>query len=131
MANQNTNSIVDSVVDAQKKVVDNVVENAKKFSNGNTIMNETVQKGSEWYKNWLDNQVTFFKNTSSKAEEATESVKENATKMNEFYHNWMNSQAAWAKQMWENSQNWFNNAAKTTTDGNPMNQWNTMRSQWG
>jgi polyhydroxyalkanoate synthesis regulator phasin len=132
MANQNTNNIVDSVVDAQKKAVDTMVENTKKFANGNNLVNETVQKGSEWYKNWLDNQNSFFKNTSSKAEAATESAKENASQMNEFYQNWMNSQAAWSKQMWDMSQNWFNNTMSNATaaNNNPMAQWNNMMNQW-
>lgn len=132
MANQNTNNIVDNVVDAQKQAVDTMVENTKKFANGNNLVNETVQKGSEWYKNWLDNQTSFFKNTSSKAEAATENVKENASKMNDFYTNWMNSQAAWSKQMWEMSQNWFNSTVNNASaaNSNPMNQWNNMMNQW-
>lgn len=132
MANQNTNNIVDSVVDAQKKAVDTMVENTKKFANGNNLVNETVQKGSEWYKNWLDNQNSFFKTTSSKAEAATETAKENASQMNEFYQNWMNSQAAWSKQMWDMSQNWFNNTMSNATaaNNNPMGQWNNMMNQW-
>jgi hypothetical protein len=129
MANQNTNNIVDSVIDAQKQAVDSVVENAKKFANGNNVVNETVQKGSEWYKNWLDNQTSFFKNTSSKAEATTENVKENASKMNDLYTNWMNTQANWAKQMWENSQNMAKNAT-TGASTNPMDQWNNMTNQW-
>ena len=132
MANQNTNNIVDSVVNAQKQAVDNVVENAKKFANGNNLVNETVQKGSEWYKNWLDNQTSFFKTSTEKAESATENVKEKASKMNDFYTNWMNSQAAWAKQMWETSQEWFKNTANNATaaNSNPMNQWNDMMNNW-
>ena len=132
MANQNTNNIVDSVVNAQKQAVDNVVENAKKFANGNSLVNETVQKGSEWYKNWLDNQTSFFKTSTEKAESATENVTENASKMNEFYTNWMNSQANWAKQMWETSQEWFKNTANNASaaNSNPMGQWNNMMNNW-
>lgn len=129
MANQNTNNIVDSVVDAQKQAVDSVVENAKKFANGNNLVNETVQKGSEWYKNWLDNQTSFFKNTSSKVESATENVKENASKMNDFYTNWMNAQTNWAKQMWEMSQNMAKNAT-TGANTDPMSVWNNMMSNF-
>jgi hypothetical protein len=133
MANQNTNNIVDSVVDAQKQMVDNVVENTKKFANGNNLVNETVQKGSEWYKNWLDNQTTFFKTFSGKAETATETVKENTSKMNDFYQNWMNSQLNWSKQMWDMSQDWFKNAANNVTNAagtNPMTQWNNWMNNW-
>lgn len=129
MANQNTNNIVDSVVDAQKQAVDNVVENAKKLANGNNLVNETVEKGSEWYKNWLDNQTSFFKNTTSKAEAATENVKESTSKMNDFYTNWMNSQAAWSKQMMEMTQN-MAKGATTGANTDPVSQWNNMMSQW-
>src|SRR5690606_20876329 len=68
-------------------------------------------------------------NTSSKAEAATENVKENASKMNEFYENWMNTQANWSKQMWEMTQN-MTKGATAGTDSNPMNQWTNMMNNF-
>jgi len=131
MANQ-TNNIMESVVDAQKQVVDSILENTKKLTNGNPVIAENVQKGSEWYKNWLETQKNAFAQTTEKATNTAETVKENTGKMNEFYQNWFNNQMNNAKQMWEVSQDWMKNAAqKTTADAaNPTAYWNNMMSNW-
>src|ERR1700743_1186283 len=107
MANQDSKNIVDNMMDAQKQVVDTLVENTKKIANGNAFVNESVEKGSEWYKNWLENQKNIFSQTTGKANAATDTVKENASKMNEFYQNWMNTQMNLSKQMWEMNQSWI------------------------
>ena len=112
MAFQNNNKVVDTLVDTQKKVVDSVVENTKKFTSGNTILNETIEKGTDWYKKWLEDQKNLFTKATSQVADTTEAVKakaeeavkESTSKMNEFYENWMNTQSNWAKQIWEMSQ---------------------------
>src|SRR5690606_18059570 len=109
MANQDNKNFVDSVLDTQKQMVDTVVENTKKFANGNAMVNDTVQKGSEWYKNWLDSQKNVFSQTAGKAGNMTENMQENMSKMNEFYQNWFNTQMNWAKQMWEMNLNHMKN----------------------
>jgi len=135
MAFQNNNKVVDTLLDTQKKVVDSVVENTKKFTNGNTILNETIEKGSDWYKKWLEDQKTLFSKATSQVADTTETVKnkteeavkEGTTKMNEFYENWMNSQANWAKQVWEMSQE----ATKkfgAEASANPFAQWTGANS---
>lgn len=60
MANQDSKNFVESVMDAQKQAVETVVENTKKLTNGNAMVNDTIAKGSEWYKNWLDTRKMFF-----------------------------------------------------------------------
>jgi len=130
MANKEGNNIVDSMVEAQKKVVDTIVENTKKITNENTILNDTIQKGTEWYKNWLEDQKNIFSKTTEKATTATETVKENTSKMNDFYQNWLNTQMNWTKQMWEMNQSWMKNNTASATDGNPMNQMNNWMNQW-
>jgi hypothetical protein len=121
------NNLVDNIVDTQKKVMDSVVENTKKFTNGNNPIAETIEKGTDWYKNWLENQKNIFtKATGSEATGATEAPKHNdaASKANEFFENWMKTQADLAKKMWDMSQE----AAKNLTNGthtstNPFAQW--------
>ncbi|MGN6477465.1 MAG: poly(R)-hydroxyalkanoic acid synthase subunit PhaE [Flavipsychrobacter sp.] len=127
MANQDSKNFVESVVDAQKQAVDSVVENTKKLSNGNALVNDTLAKGSEWYKNWLDNQKGFFSNASEKATNMGTNVQDNASKMNEFYQNWFNTQMDWAKQMWEMNMNFMKtNIPQQPTTANPMEQWSAM-----
>lgn len=127
MANQE--NIMDNVVNAQKQVVDNIVENTKKFTNGNTMISEAMQKSSEWYKNWLESQKNIFTQTTEQAETTTEKAKENVSKLNEFYQNWYNNQVNAAKQVWDTNLNWIkSNTTNTTADNsNPMNQ---MMNNW-
>lgn len=127
MANQDNKNFVTNILDAQKDAVDTMVENTKKFANGNAMVNETVQKGSEWYKNWLDNQKNFFSQTSDKAATAGNNVQDNMSKMNEFYQNWFNMQMGWAKQMWEMNADYMKKATQqNTVSTDPMTQWSNM-----
>ncbi len=133
MASQNNKNFVDTMVDTQKKAVDTVVENAKKFANGNTLVNETVQKGSEWYKNWLDNQKNIFTKASEKGSNLNDHIQKNTTQMNEYYQNWFQTQMNQAKQMWEMNTNFFQNAVnngKTAAASNPMEMWSNMMTNW-
>ncbi len=127
MANQDSKNFVANMMDAQKEAVDTMVENTKKFANGNAMVNDTMQKGSEWYKNWLDNQKNFFSQTSEKATTANGNMQDNMSKMNEFYQNWFNMQAGWAKQMWEMNMDHMKKATQQNTVSNdPMTQWSNM-----
>ena len=56
MAKKNGSNLMESVLETQKNIVDKMVESTKKLTNGNTIVNETINKGSEWYNNWLESQ---------------------------------------------------------------------------
>jgi len=133
MQNDN-NSILDTMMDAQKTLVDTTVENARKFTNGNNMVNETIEKGSEWYKNWLDNQKNIFTQTSEKATATVNTAKENAGDMKDFFQNWYNNQMNWGKNLWEASQNAFKEATTKTTATNPMeaftNSYNNFMNQW-
>ncbi len=136
MANQDSKNFVENVLDAQKQAVDTMVENTKKFTNGNAMVNDTMAKGSEWYKNWLDTQKNVFSNTTEKAGNATATAQDNMSKMNEFYQNWFNTQMGWAKQMWEMNMDYMKNATQQqqATAANPMeqfsNMWNSQTANW-
>lgn len=126
MANQDGKQFVESVLDAQKQAVETVVENTKKLTNGNAMVNDTIAKGSEWYKNWLDNQKTVFSTTSEKASNLGTNVQDNTAKMNEFYQNWFNTQMGWAKQMWEMNAEHMKKATNQSTATDPMSQFTNM-----
>jgi|GEM_PF-328698 len=131
-----SNNLVDNILDTQKKVLDNVVENTKKFTTGNHAVNETIEKGSEWYKNWLETQKTFFNKatgfaTGAASTDKAETSNGSANKAGEFLEQWMSAQAAWAKQIWEMSQeatkkfgaNAANPFANWTNAENPFEYW--------
>ncbi|MBS1588816.1 MAG: hypothetical protein JST52_04315 [Bacteroidetes bacterium] len=131
MGNQDSN-FVNTVVDAQKQAVDTMVENTKKFTNGNAIVNETVQKSSEWYKNWLENQKNIFAKATENTTNMGGNMHNNMNQMNEFFQNWYNNQTNWAKQVWEMNVGYFKNAANATTGAtnNPMEMWQNMQQNW-
>jgi hypothetical protein len=52
-------------VDSQKKMIDNMTESASKFTK-DTEVAETLHKGSDLYKNWLDNQLSFLNEQTEK-----------------------------------------------------------------
>lgn len=132
MAKLNGSNLMESVLETQKSMMDKMVESTKKLSNGNTLVNETINKGSEWYNNWLETQKKALNTTSAKAETMGASAQVSATKMNDFFQNWQSQQTSAAKQMWDMNQNWF----KATTDqakgfdmSNPMVQFNNWNNQ--
>ena len=120
------NNLVDNIVDTQKKVIDSVVENTKKFANGNNPLSETIEKGTDWYKNWLENQKNIFTKATGNAANAPEAAKatDATAKATEFFENWMKMQADMAKQMWDMSQEAAKNFTNgTTANTNPFSQW--------
>lgn len=130
MANKDSKNFVDTMVDAQKQMVDTITEQSKKFANGNTIVKETVEKGSEWYKNWLDSQNNMFTSAKEKAGSMNDKTQDNMSKMNEFYQNWFNTQMGWAKQMWEMNMNHMKNNTQPNMNQNPMDMWNNWTNGW-
>jgi polyhydroxyalkanoate synthase subunit PhaE len=134
MTNQHNTDLVENVVEAQKQAADAIAENTKKFTFGNTAVNESIQKGTDWFKNWLDTQKNFFTQTSTQASTTAENVKDNTEKMNEFYKDWYNMQINWAKQMWEMNTGWVkntvNNATSSASPASAMNMWNDASKNW-
>lgn len=130
MANKDSKTFVDTMVEAQKQMVETVAEQTKKFANGNSVVKETMEKGSEWYKNWLDSQSNMFATAKEKTTGAAENTRDGMAKMNEFYQDWFNTQMNWAKQMWEMNMNHAKNSTQNTTSNDPMTIWNNWMSNW-
>ncbi len=126
----NATAIVDTMVEAQKNLLNSAVENTKKFANGNALVNETIEKGSEWYNKWLENGKNLFAKTTEKAAETATAAKSNTNNMSEFFQNWFNTQMNMGKNLWETSQNWMKNTANTATTGNPMEQMSSAYTNW-
>jgi hypothetical protein len=131
MANQDNKNFVNNIVDAQKQAVDAMADNTKKFTNGNTVVNETVQKSSEWYKNWLDTQKNIFTKATENTPDMTGNMQQGMNQMNEFYKNWFNNQMNQAKQMWDMNSGFFQNmGGNNAANMNPMNMWQNAQTNW-
>jgi len=136
MAAKENGTIIDNIVNTQKKVLDSIVENTRKFTGNNEKMNENIDKGTDWYKNWLDTQKNLFSKTEDKAAAASENAKETAAQMNEFFQNWFRMQADMAKSFWDKAQDNAKNMVNNATGTNPFAAWqnagsNNMAGMWG
>lgn len=141
MATRN-NNLVDNVLDAQKKVLDNVVENTKKLAGDNKALNDTIEKGNDWYKNWLETQKSFFnKFSGSNAENGKAKAETKETNANDFLQSWYEAQADFAKKMMEMGQDsakkfgfdMNQNPFASWTNNNPFTNWqnmNTTNNPW-
>ncbi len=125
-----TSQMVDNMLNTQKSMVDTMVENTKKLTAGNNFMAETMEKGSEWYKNWLDTQKSVFGKTTEKMTEAGNTLKENAEKAQGTYQNMMDKQSNMMRQMYDMNMNFMKSGmpAQNTTSNNPMEAFTQMWS---
>jgi hypothetical protein len=123
----------ESLVDAQKQAVETMVETTKKFSNGNAIVNDTIEKGADYFKKAVDASKETFEKVSGTANTMKEEVKNSSNQMNDFFTNWANQQKAWATQMQEMNKSFMNNMSNPTNFQNPMQNmqtmWNNMNAQ--
>ncbi len=141
MATRN-NNLVDNVLDAQKKAADKVVENTKKLTGDNKVLNDTIEKGNDWYKNWLETQKSFFnKFSGAAAENGKAKAETKETNANDFLQSWYEAQADFAKKMMEMGQDsakkfgfdMNQNPFANWTNNNPFSNWtnmNTANNPW-
>ncbi len=133
MATQNSKNFVTSLLDAQKQMVDNLVESSKKMTNGNNLMSDTLEKGTEAYNKWVEDQKTAFSDVAQKAEDIAGTAKEKISKATAYNQDWLNNQVNWTKQAWEMNQNFIKNNvpnAETWNNAKPADWFNQMTNQW-
>jgi len=101
MSNKSNNSknFFDAVLDAQTQTLDNMVDSAKKFTNGNSFLNENLEKGAAYYKKGLNTTketLDTFATQTQKMQEETSNTKD---KMSEYFQTWKDQQTSMANQM--------------------------------
>jgi hypothetical protein len=142
MANKTNNqkNFFETMLDAQQQVVDTMVEQTKKFSNGNALLNDSIEKGTEFYRKSVD----AVKDTVGKVNGQAETVKEEATQstkhMSEFFTQWQKQQQDWAQKMTDMNREFIagmmNPAAMQQHMQHMMSNWNgmmnpsAMQNQW-
>lgn len=104
-------------VDSQKKMIDTVTESTQKLAN-NELVGETIEKGSELYKNWLDTQLAFINKQTAKLQDnptvalQPENISENAK-------NWMQNQMQLTKEFMDFSMNTMKEYMQSVVKANP------------
>lgn len=127
---KNTKDLMDAMVESSSKAVNNWVETAQKAQKA-AMGGSGLEKNSELYKEWLNNQMSIFRNITLSNEETTkgESKSKSESKsdsVEDFYKNWYNSQMNVFKQMTDFNQN-IGNA--WSNFGQPANEVNKNFSQ--
>ncbi len=136
MANKTNSSgnFFETLVDAQQQAFDTLVENTKKFSNGNPIVTDTIEKGTEFFKKTVDATKETFDKVNAQTSNAQTQAKQGTEKANEFFTNWKNQQTAWANQLQEMNTNFLKNSWNANNMQNPMsnmqNMWNNASTQF-
>lgn len=142
MANKTNNpkNFFETMLDAQQQVVDTMVEQTKKFSNGNTLLNDSIEKGTEFYRKSMDT----VKDTVDKLSGQGETVKEEAARttehMSEFFSQWQKQQQDWAQKMTDMNREFIAGMMNPNTMQQHVQQmisnWNgmmnpsSMQNQW-
>lgn len=110
MANKSNTSknFFETILDAQQQAVDTLVENTKKFTNGNKFMNESIEKGSEIFNKTMNATKETLDKATSKAKTATEEIKNSTASVNDYFTNWKNQQENWANQLLEMNKQFMN-----------------------
>ena len=123
------NPFIDTIIDAQKKVVTNWVDTTKKFQeafSGGNIQSES----QSIYNEWLEKQMSIFSGTHAEFGKNLNGS-ENHSKPEEFFQKWYNQQAANLKQMTDFNQSIYNSFVNYGK--NPQeyaSNFATMNSAW-
>ena len=106
----------ENFADSQKKVIENITESASKVTN-NPVVKETLEKGSDLYKNWLDNQLSFLNEQTEKLKDtkATLSPEEVAATAK----NWMETQMKMTREFMDFSMNTLKSYMESTFKATP------------
>jgi hypothetical protein len=130
---KNTKNLMDSMVETSSKAVNNWVETAQKAQKA-ALSGSSLEKNSELYQEWLNNQMSLFRNITLNNDEQKEGATKtegNNTNVEDFYKNWYNTQMESFKQMTDLNQNMMN---AYTNFGKPANEVNAnfsnMNQAW-
>ncbi|MBK7763582.1 MAG: hypothetical protein IPI46_09450 [Bacteroidetes bacterium] len=136
MANKTNSStnFFETLVDAQKNAFENIVENTKKFTNGNAVVNETIEKTTDFFKKSVDATKENVDKATAYSSTIQSEAKKGTEKVNEYFANWKNQQTDWAKQMQDMNTNFMKNIWNQNHMQNPtaqfQNMFNNMNTQF-
>ncbi|MEO0311022.1 MAG: hypothetical protein RIQ89_679 [Bacteroidota bacterium] len=111
-----TGNIFETVVENQKKMVDTMVSNTKQLSSNNDL-NQTIEKGSDLYKNWLDGQLSFMNETTEKMKDNKKWAQSDA--YTQTAKQWMDQQLAMTRNFMDFSMNTMKNYVDQTINNIP------------
>lgn len=124
----------ETLVDAQTQTLDTMVETAKKFTNGNAVINETIEKGTDFVKKSVNATKETLEKATTQASKMQDGVKNSTDMMTSFFENWKNQQTQASNQMKELNtqflQYWMNPSNTQSFFQNMPNQWSNMSNMF-
>lgn len=134
MATKKSNDFVENLLEAQQGMMDTLVENTKKLTNGNSVLNEMLDKGTETLKNWTSKQQEGLKATQEKMNDLKGKTEKEAKQVSDFYKNWFDTQLNWTKKAWEMNQDFVKNlnpqSFTSKLNSNPSDWFKNMNDFW-
>lgn len=107
MANKTNTSknFFENMMEAQQQAVETMVENTKKFTNGNAVLNDSIEKGTEFYKKSVDAVKENLEKVNGQMNTVKEEVNHSTNSMTDFFTVWQKQQKDWAQQMTDMNKN--------------------------
>lgn len=124
--NNNPKNFVDLMIESQSNVVDQMIDTTKKLAKDVPFVNETLDKGHQFYKEALKNTSDFVDKTSKSIKETTTSMNENSEKAKNYFEQWFENQMNWAKTVF-NTNNTVPSFSQNPADW--VNQWQNWVNQ--
>lgn len=128
MANKtnSTSNFFETLVDNSQKAFDTMVETTKKFSNGNPIVNETIEKSTEFFKKAVDATKENVDKANAQSSTIQQEFKKTTDQATNFFTNWKDQQTAWAKQMQDMNTQFLQQAMNPSSWQQNMNNMQQM-----
>lgn len=142
MANKTSNpkNFFETMLDAQQQAVNSMMEQTKKFSNGNAMLNDSIEKGTEFYRKSVDAVKDTIGKVNGQAETAKEEAAQTSKQMGEFFAQWQKQQQDWAQKLTDMNREFIaglmNPTAMQQHAQQMMNNWtgmmnpSTTQNQW-
>ena len=132
----NSKELFETIIEKQQNAMNSFVETANKFQEAMKSENP-MEKSTEVYKTWWENQMATFKNMSTENNPENK-VNETMDKTEEFFKNMYNAQLDAFKKASDfnlGMYNTINSFGKTTTETNQNfldlnSTWNTLFESW-
>lgn len=125
-------NLVENLMETQSKAMNNWVEATRKMQQA-VMDGKGPEKSTDLYNEWLQNQLSIFKNIT------TESQQENGEQnQNDFFTNWYSQQTSAIQEMTEKNMEWMQkmmNWSNATNEANEQykkmsDSWKSMYENW-
>jgi len=118
-------NLVENLFETQSKAMNNWVEATRKMQEA-VMHGNAAEKSSDLYNEWLQNQLSIFKNITTESQQQNEEVPNS-----DFFGNWYTQQTKAIQEMTEKNMEWIQKSMNwNTTSNNSTEQFSKMTDSW-